>query len=402
MKEIETCDLCGGKSFDVVTPPHSRKAFVTGSGILTLTIGAKLCRNCGFVFLSPRRDKEELDAYYGVQSRYVKSFVELDKSEYADLCKMQIKIIKRACGTRRGNALEIGTAEGYFLHLLSKEGFQVEGVEPSVAYKQFYSKHFSKIKMHWSMLENVELPEIHYCLCVLRHVLEHFESPLSILKHIYKLMQLDGYVYIEVPNLSRAQAAIYDYFHEEHLSYFTPQTIRYICHLAGFTCESVEEWDDNPSSSGFNYPVLRVIARKTIDTQEETYPEYTYSHSVIADYFKRRESFFSQYIKPLEADILSWYQIGKKLALFGGGPHTLELLNVLNIPEKVFICAFDNDSLKWGKQIGYVPIVSPKEVNNYKPDIVVISSREFENEIAQRLHDWQDSGIKIIQIYNLI
>ena len=237
----------------------------------------------------------------------------------------------------------------------------------------------------------------------MRHVLEHLESPIESLKSVHKLLRnKDGYLYIEVPNLSRAQAAIYDYFHEQHLSYFTPQTIKCICESAGFICRLIDEWDDNAEASGFNYPVLRVIAQKSTNITQRTAFSSNYNSSkyAIENYFRLKESFLERHVRPLENKIVRWLKAGKRIALFGGGPHTAVLLQELSIPESTFNIIFDNDCLKWGKEIRRIRIVSPQEVLNYKPDIVVISSREFENEIAEELVPWADMGIRVERIYN--
>ena len=400
MREISACDLCGGTAFDIVTPVHSRDVFVTGLGTLTLTIGTKMCRKCGFVFLSPRMDNKELDTYYNAHSRYVKGFDELAKSSYAKLCEMQYAVIKKACGSQRGNALEVGAAEGFFLSLLAQDGYQTVGVEPATAYKEFYAKNFPNLKMHFDMLENTSLPKSYFNLCVMRHVLEHVESPSNILKLVNNLLVENGILYLEVPNLVGAQVAMYDYFHEQHLSYFNTQTLEYACNLAGFTCNMIEEWNDNPDGSGFNYPILRVIARKTHNSDKKICPDSTLSRTAIADYLERKDLFIGQHVRPLEDKIVQWHTMGKRMALFGGGPHTAELLQVLKIPVGSFICAFDNDPLKWGKTVGNVLIIPPRDIDRYKPDIVIISSREFENEIADSLKKQRESGITVVKIYN--
>jgi len=399
MIHIDCCDLCGGTDLEIVIPAHTKEVFITGVGTISLTVGTKICRSCGFVFLSPRMDSEELNNYYDAHSRYIKSFDEISKSAYAELCKMQIDLIRKKGRISQGNALEIGSAEGFFLFLLSREGFHADGVEPGVAYKKYYAENYPELTMHFSMLENTPLPKNHYDLCVMRHVLEHIESPTRILQYIHNLMVDEGLLYIEVPNLSGAPAALSDYFHEQHLSYFNRETIRYACNISGFSCDSIEEWNDNPDGSGFNYPVLRILARKTSHALNIECPDHSISVSDLHEYFLQRKSFFSQRIEPLERKITNWVNAGKRLALFGGGPHTVELLQALKIPRHTFICAFDNDSLKWGKLIGGVKIVSPHEIDSYKPDIVIISSREFENEIASGLKPWIDSGIAVVKIY---
>ena len=403
MEENKICDLCKSKRLIVLMPPHECKTLVTGKEMMTATIGVVMCSDCGYVLLSPRMDKKGLVSFYECQSKYTRSFEELKKSSYAILCDMQFEFIKENCGETFQRVLEVGSAEGCFLSILSDKGLNVEGIEPSFAYEEYYTKNIPNVKVHLSTLEAAKLQESHYSLCVLRHVLEHVISPLSTLKLVYKLLKDKGHIYIEVPNLARAQVALYDYFHLEHISYFTLHTLRYACELSGFKIIRVEQWDNNPKDSGINYPVLRVIAQKDICnlSSDIISPDHTISLDAFNNYSKRREAILSNYYISLKSDILKWYKFGKRIAIFGGGPHTADLLQILDIPENIFICAFDNDQRKWGKRIGQIQIESPKEVIAYDPDIVIISSYEYENEIAKGIESWKNKGIKIQKIYNL-
>ena len=400
MKDVMQCPVCEAKQLEAVIAPHSHRAFVTRTGDMVLTIGVKLCCRCGFVFLSPRMDEQELSKYYDGQSRYTRSFEQLRQSPYDTLCAVQIDRILEE-GADLSKVLEIGSAEGYFLYKLRQHGGVVEGVEPAAAYKGFHQKHYPDIAMNWTMLEDAQLQKGTYTLCVMRHVLEHIEATVVMLRHVQELLSDNGVVYIEVPNIARPQVAIYEYYHEQHLGYFTERTIRYACALAGLECVSVQQWDDNPRNSGYDYPVLRVVARRNEQAKDtvDIGPAYEESKGYVNNYLGRHAQFILEYVQPLRANVVAWNNEGKRVSLFGAGPHTAGLLQALKTDDAMFVCAFDNDQLKWGKTLGTIPIVAPEERAVFKPDVVVVSSHEFEGEIIAGLRHWANDRVKVVPIY---
>jgi len=199
--------------------------------------------------------------------------------------------------------------------------------------------------------------------------------------------------------MKKPQTAICEYFHHQHLSYFTLQTLRTACQSAGLVCESIEEFDGNAVNSGGNYSVLRACVSKSEPKSIVETPSYVENQKVIRRYLRDRKKMMEHYLVPLEKKLLKWQGQGKRIAFFCGGPHTGDLLNRLTFPKNQIVCIFDNDKTKWGKKLFDIPIVSPDKKDQYQPNVVVISSREFEDEIYRSLKTWRDEGIRVVLIY---
>lgn len=120
-----------------------------------------------------------------------------------------LAIIKRHFKGKK--ILEIGCGDGYFLDMLSNNGFDIMGMDPSFSgenpliSKEYFTKD-SKEKFD--------------CV-ILRHVLEHIKDYYGFLRDIAAANNNQGLIYIEVPNLdfSNEHFGAIDFYYE-HVNYF--------------------------------------------------------------------------------------------------------------------------------------------------------------------------------------
>jgi 2-polyprenyl-3-methyl-5-hydroxy-6-metoxy-1,4-benzoquinol methylase len=99
----------------------------------------------------------------------------------------------------RGRVLDVGCERGYFLQVMRRRGWDVEGVEP---YKPFAASARAVLgaSVHNTGLEDVpRLPT--YDLVTLWHVLEHFPDPVDALRHCRDVLKPGGVLFFEVPNI---------------------------------------------------------------------------------------------------------------------------------------------------------------------------------------------------------
>ena len=107
--------------------------------------------------------------------------------------------------------LEIGCGDGYFLELLLKSGFNINGMDPTYTgnnkkiKKEYYNKNYSS----------------KYNVFILRHVLEHIQDPYNFLLELKKIDNNDSLIYIEVPSLEyiNENCTFFDFYYE-HVNYF--------------------------------------------------------------------------------------------------------------------------------------------------------------------------------------
>ena len=119
------------------------------------------------------------------------------------------KIIERYSENK--TLLEVGCGKAYFLEMLRSRGHRIIGVDPSYEgdTANIIPKPF-----------NPDLG-VHADVLILRHVLEHIQSPLTFLEQIYHGNREQGLIYIEVPCFDWIikNHAWFDIFYE-HVNYF--------------------------------------------------------------------------------------------------------------------------------------------------------------------------------------
>ena len=171
----------------------------------------------------------ELDDYtpLGIDQKYS------EKSSYKKRVNNQ-KFFVAGTNIRFNTVFDIGASTGYALSEYKNIGYIVNGIEIShsgvVKAKEIYG-----IDLYEGTFENyvLEYPNEKYDLITLSHVLEHINEPIEFVKNINKIN--NKYVYIEVPCLSeRIENEPYGFFAEEHLNYFTVQSLNELMKVCGY------------------------------------------------------------------------------------------------------------------------------------------------------------------------
>ncbi len=78
-------------------------------------------------------------------------------------------------------------------------------------------------------------------LIILSHVVEHFLTPAETLRKISKYLSPKGIIYIEVPSFHWVELRLPSVWCPEHLSYFTPTTLKNTLALSGLTPIRIKE-----------------------------------------------------------------------------------------------------------------------------------------------------------------
>jgi predicted SAM-dependent methyltransferase len=74
-------------------------------------------------------------------------------------------------------------------------------------------------------------------------VLEHFENPLEALRIIHGLLELEGYLWVEVPNIlsPNPKKTMQNWLAKEHRSYFSMNKLKEMLEHVGFEVVLEEE-----------------------------------------------------------------------------------------------------------------------------------------------------------------
>ncbi len=397
---LDTCPGCSGQRLHTLLPPAVRRIFVTDGPEMSARIGVCACKTCGLIVLNPRLSTASLGRYYARQSRMPRESMAPD-SPIARMMSDQIELILHQKTLAPGAAvLEIGCAEGYFLDRLRQRvpGIEVRGIEPSARYAESARRRMPHAAIQERILDAAAPADLGtHDLVVVRHVLEHLPQPVADLKLIRRLLSQAGVIYIEVPDVANIPPAIYYYFHHEHLTYFSRETMEACLARAGLRILALQQFRGYEPGSGFAYPVLRVLATAGDAGAAKNYP---LQPDAIWRRFKANETaFLNQRLGAATTKLDAAIRAGKRLALFGAGPHTVDLLHRLEPVTYPWMMAFDNHPGKTGKLLCGIPIVAPTREAFDSVDTVLVSSLEFEREMVGQMRAIAGERLEIIPLY---
>ena len=208
------------------------------------------CSKCELVFEHPRPTNEEIRAFYdderlwtgstdaeGNQRSYIRE-VTATKPLFADLAT---RIEKHRSG---GRLLDIGCGAGLLESAMDRDTWDVTGVESSEFIADFGRQHF-----HTNILsakfEDVDFPERHFDVVVLKYVLDHMEEPLEVLRKVRNVIKSDGLLVVaDLINIesfcARFFAEGHRLIHPMHFTYFSPATIKTHLKRAGFEVVKID------------------------------------------------------------------------------------------------------------------------------------------------------------------
>jgi 2-polyprenyl-3-methyl-5-hydroxy-6-metoxy-1,4-benzoquinol methylase len=145
--------------------------------------------------------------------------------------------------------LDIGCGMGIFLAMARERGWEVSGVDISDYAIKFAMERFG-IDCFAGYLKDANLPDRYFDVITLWDVLEHFENPLEELKEVKRILNDDGIIIFDTPNVDslmrlfahwtyKITGGLLKYpvkklYHQFHLYYFSPKTLRMLLDKAGF------------------------------------------------------------------------------------------------------------------------------------------------------------------------
>ncbi len=197
------------------------------------------CRQCSFVFMSPRPTPDYLNAYY--QSAPVYSYTSAKAEDYAAVVADRARLIRRFTeqlpdAARSGIAVDLGAGNGNTVKALETLGYDAIGVELSDEARKAGDALFH-VRLQGGDLSAFDPESL--SLLTLFDVLEHMLDPVELLTQAYTRLRPGGGLIIGVPNFDaidrlltgvRAKALIFP----EHVNQFRKGSLRQCVEKSGF------------------------------------------------------------------------------------------------------------------------------------------------------------------------
>lgn len=239
--ETPDCLLCGGSEFETIQAGLVDQVWEKPG-----RFQVERCAACGFHMTRPRPAPGEAlgfyydNAYSGEGGDYLglRAFYETGAGEL--LLKVRTWIIMGVTPVGpEDRLLEVGCSYGNYLAVTRElTGCEVHGLdfdEGSIA-NAVDKEH---IKYRTGELSEAGYPDGHFTLVTMFHLLEHVPDPVGTLRAAHRVLAPGGHISVEVPNLHGFWRYVFGrywlpWFIPQHLSHFSPQTLRRALELAGF------------------------------------------------------------------------------------------------------------------------------------------------------------------------
>lgn len=356
---------------------------------------AYVCHTCFLVQLEQYVSPEDIFQEYAYFSSYSDSWLEHAR-KYTEM------IVGRLNLNDRSRVVELASNDGYLLHNFIERGIPSLGVEPAanvaVAAEQrgvpTVVKFFGQQTAH-ELVNDYQKADLVIGNNVLAQVpdLNDFVAGMKI------VLKAEGVITMEFPHLMRLiNENQFDTIYHEHFSYFSYLTAEEIFARHGLTLFDVDELPTHGGS-------LRIYGRHTEDStkpisnrvRELESKERDQGFDSLKCYFTFNEKVIETKRKLLEFLIRAKRE-GKSVVGYGAPGKGNTLLNYCGIRTDFIDYTVDRNPYKQGKFLpgSHIPIYHPNEINETRPDYLLILPWNFKDEIMMQMASIREWGGKFI------
>ncbi len=379
------CALCGSER---IRDSFQWREFIsTPPGIESVGMNVFICDGCGFIFLNPQPDAELLDYYYRTNE---KKLIEGPSLYYRE---QQVEFIASLVKSR-GNAFDAGCFDGTFLHYLKEAGWSVSGCDLNEAALEVCRTRYG-IETQKGAIDNVVLEDGSIDLLTFVHFLEHVTDPNKVFEWSRRKLAEGGHLYIMVPDAERMFSnSIYGFFSFPHINYFTLVSLKNYLVKHGFDIVSARAKED--------FEFIELIARKSGENKEvKLLNDYESASVFMARYAKKWQKGLDDFIGRFVDGKKRWIEKKSKVLLWGAGIHTSKVFSYLPLDDddlKLIGIIDNDDSIQGGESCGLM-VYSPAELGVLKPDVILVSSYWYAEEIGRELREEMNYKGEIFYFY---
>jgi 2-polyprenyl-3-methyl-5-hydroxy-6-metoxy-1,4-benzoquinol methylase len=417
------CPSCGGRECEEAAenPAHTVN---TGAEVFTSRIRNVLCRACGLIYNDPMPSSAALTALYRAMARDVSDRPAGVSGRIMPIERNQAAFVRGYVPDAPSpRVLDIGCSMGGFLAALAEAGARTVGVEPSphdaaVAREQF------GLDVRPGFFEEIEFGSERFDLISLRFVFEHVSGPRALVRRARRLLADGGLLFIDVPNLAMPFVGLDDFFSFGHLQTFTVETLSHLCALEGLLPVAVEE-NRNLFESSPHPPSIRALyawpagardAGKGRPEGDPRRPEGRHSTEpsrsdrddtaaaappdvgAVRTLIERYRTARASLVAAVQGRLREALAGRRRVVVYGAGTHTAELWRVCPWMAGPTVAMVDGNPRLQGHTFLGVPVLSPRDLPSLAPDLIVISVRTAEPQIAAWLSE-QGLGSITLRLY---
>ncbi len=385
------CRACGGRltvtMADLGLQPASN-AFIESEAAFQqekrYPLRAKVCESCKLVQVDYDVAPAELFGNYHYFSSYSDDWLAHAKS-YCDTARKRFNLNASSL------VVELASNDGYLLKNFLTMGIPVLGIDPSdtvaAAAKavgvptlvEFFGQHVARELVRQGRQAD---------LIIGNNVLAHVPQLNDFVAGIALLLLPNGNVTIEFPHLLELIEHVeFDTIYHEHYSYFSLYAIEQVFARHGLRLYDVERL----STHGGSLRIFAAHAARSDLTDSATLREVRAHERVaglaeLATYMQ-----FSKRVAECRDSLLAFMAAakreGRRVAAYGAAAKGNTLLNFCGLTPRDIAFVADRNPHKQKKFLPgtHIPVVSPEELMQAKPDYVLILPWNLRDEIKQQL-----------------
>ena len=277
--------------------------------------------------------------------------------------------------------LDVGADRGAFLDALLERApcGTVTAIEPDAALVHSY-RNRPRVNLVAERVERVRLASAHFDLVHACHTLQQAPSARAVLAAHHRALKTGGLLYVEVPNLEMIGMPdiVEEWFIDRNLYHYAPNVLVAELKALGFAIVTAPDPRDLHNAT--------VLARKEgVPVQAvRSYPrEVEAVQDLIASYKAARRRGCAA-LKRVAAEIERYGP--RSVALWGAGRLLDALVTDGGFDLKRAAAVVDSDLARYGMRVGGEPVQDPGVLASLKPNVVVVMSRLFSEEIREKAH----------------
>lgn len=191
------CKVCGSDGFKLLGVRGNLEylgAQPLEEGIPHMITNVVKCRNCGFVYTNPHIISDIGTCFYNNPDCYLASCYGKEEK----LFKETLSLLEGF--SKKGRLLDVGAGKGEFLNLAKESGWEAYGVEISGELASCARQKFN-LNIETKPIEEAKYPGGYFDAVTLNMALEHIDEPNDAIKEISRVLNENGVLFIEVPNM---------------------------------------------------------------------------------------------------------------------------------------------------------------------------------------------------------
>ncbi len=341
-----------------------------------------VCQKCKLVQIDEYKKSDDIfDKDYAYFSSYSTSWLEHAKN-YVEMITSKLLLDKHSLVT------EIASNDGYLLQYFKEKDIPCIGIEPTASTaKVAKQKGIEVIEDFFSssLAQNLEKSD----LILGNNVLAHVPDINDFVKGLKRALKPIGTITMEFPHLLNIiKENQFDTIYHEHFSYLSFYTVKQIFEAQGLKLYDVEKLPTHGGSLRIyatHSENIQINISKNVQNLLDEEKSFGLFGMEIYKGFQERTN---KVKNDLVAFLLEAKKENKKIVAYGAAAKGNTLLNYAGVKNDLIEFVVDKSPHKQGKYLpaSHIPVVEEKEIQELKPDYILILPWNIKDEIIAQLN----------------